>query len=342
MGINIQQKQQKLINVALIIALCMAAQQSVAAQVVVKAEPAPERLLAGLKNINASTRRETATQLGALRSRNAVRPLIEALKDKDPTVREAAAFALGQIANPVAADALARLLADKDAETRATAVFALGMIGERKSRAAMAGALDDTDIGVRSSAVMALGLMQDVDAVDELVEMLGDANFDPRFDAAWALGEIGEPDAEKALRATDATIDALRLPDVWREAYRQTVQNALANLRTAEHGAPSRPRRTTGVIAEPLRYSSTTQPARLRQSAAAAPTEKALRAKISGAVGLRLLVGADGRPARAYVIRRLGYGLDQRAVEAALQYRFEPAMQGGLPQTAWVELEVKF
>ena len=64
--------------------------------------------------------------------------------------------------------------------------------------------------------------------------------------------------------------------------------------------------------------------------------------KISGAVGLRLLVAADGRPARAYVIRRLGYGLDQRAVEAALQYRFEPAMQGGLPQTTWVELEVKF
>src|SRR2546423_4597767 len=339
MGISIH---QKLFNVALIIALCMAAHQSAAAQTAGKPEPASERVLAGLKHATASTRRETANQLGALRARNAVRPLIEALKDKDAGVREAAAFALGQIANPVAADALTRSLADKDAETRAAAVFALGMIGERKSRAAIAGALDDTDTGVRSSAVIALGLMQDEDAVDELVEMLGDINFDPRFDAAWALGEIGEPDAENALRATDATIDALRLPDVWREAYRQTVKNALANLRTTEHGAPSRPRRATGVIPEPLRYSSTTQPARLRQSVAAAPTEKALRTKISGAVGLRLLVAADGRPGRAYVIRRLGYGLDQRAVEAALQYRFEPAMQGGLPQTTWVELEVRF
>jgi TonB family protein len=334
---------QKSFTIVLIIALCLATQLSMAAaQVAVKPEPAPERVMAGLRNANASTRRETANQLGALRARNAVRPLIEALKDKDAGVREAAAFALGQIANPVAADALARLVADKDAEVRAAAVFALGMIGERKSSSVIAGALDDADTGVRSSAVIALGLMQDNDAVDELVEMLGDINFDPRFDAAWALGEIGEPDAEQALRATDATIDALRLPDVWREAYRQTVQNALTNLRTTEHGTPSRPRRATGVIPEPLRYSSTTQPARLRQSVNAAPTEKALRAKISGAVGLRLLVAADGRPARVYVTHRLGFGLDQRAVEAALQYRFEPATQGGLPQTTWVELEMKF
>lgn len=348
MGITVHQKS---FNAALSIALCItlnmalcfsSAQQSVAAQVAAKPEPVSERVMAGLKNSNASTRRETADQLGALRVRNAVRPLIETLKDKDAGVREAAAFALGQIANPVAADPLTRLVADKDAGVRAAAVFALGMIGERKSSSAIAGALDDADTGVRSSAVIALGLMQDDDAVDELVEMLGDVNFDPRFDAAWALGEIGEPDAENALRATDATIDALRLPDIWREPYRQTVQNALTNLHTTEHGAPSRPRRATGVIPEPLRYSSTTQPARLRQSVAAAPTEKALRAKISGAVSLRLLVAADGRPARAYVIRRLGYGLDQRAVEAALQYRFEPAMQGGLPQSTWVELEVKF
>src|SRR5205085_3940356 len=334
MGIRIH---QRLLSLTLLIASGV-----VSAQVVVKPEPAPERVLAGLRNANASTRRETASQLGALRARNAVRRLIAALKDKEAAVREAAAFALGQIADPLPAEALTRMLADKDAEARAAAVFALGMIGERKSLAAIAGALDDADTGVRSSAVIALGLAQDGEAVDELIEMLGDANFDPRYDAAWALGEIGDPDADSALRETEATIDALRLPDAWREAYRQTVRTALANLRTIEHGSPSRPRRATGVIPEPLRYSSTTQPARLRQSVAAAPTEKALRAHVSGAVALRLLVAADGRPARAYVIRRLGYGLDQRAVEAALQYRFDPATQNGLPQATWVDVEVRF
>jgi TonB family protein len=67
-----------------------------------------------------------------------------------------------------------------------------------------------------------------------------------------------------------------------------------------------------------------------------------MRLKIGGAVGLRILVAADGRPARAYVVRRLGYGLDQRAVETALQYRFEPATLRGLPQATWVDFEIKF
>jgi TonB family protein len=334
---------QRLFIIAFALALCATpATRANAAQTVAQAEPNYERVVAGLKDSNASTRRETANQLGALRARSAVRPLVEALKDKDAGVREAAAFALGMIANPSAVEALTRVLADKDADTRAAAVFALGMIGSRKSLRPIADLLDDTDTTVRSSAVIALGLMQDEEAVDELKEMLGDVNFDPRFDAAWALGEIGEPDAEEALRATAATIDALRLPEVWRVPYQQTVQNALTNLRTTEHGAPSRPRRATGVIAESSRYSSVTQPARIRQQVAAAPTEKSLRAKVRGAVGLRVLVAADGRPARAYVIRRLGYGLDQRAVEAALQYRFEPATLNGLPQSVWVEIEVKF
>src|SRR5215475_6045249 len=113
------------------------------AQISVRPEPAPERVLAGLRNSNASTRRETADQLGALRARNAVRPLIDTLRDKDAGVREAAAFALGQIANPAAVEGLTRLANDKDADTRSAAVFALGMIGERKSATVIADALDD-------------------------------------------------------------------------------------------------------------------------------------------------------------------------------------------------------
>jgi hypothetical protein len=57
---------------------------------------------------------------------------------------------------------------------------------------------------------------------------------------------------------------------------------------------------------------------------------------------VRVLVEASGRAVRAYVTRRLGYGLDQRAIEAVLQYRFDPAIEAGLPQTSWVDLDVKF
>ena len=331
----------KLFIFAAIITACVV---TASAQVPSRPAQPPASLLADLKNPSAATRREAANQLGAMRA-DASRALIEALSDKDAGVREAAAFALGQIASRAATERLTRLLADKDAEVRATAAFALGMLGDRRSIAPLSKAQDDADAGVRSSAVVGLGLMQDEDAVDELIEMLADSSFDVRYDAAWSLGQIGEPDADSPLRMAVANLDLPGVNDASREAFRQAVQNALDNLRTAENAQsvpPPRPRRATGVIAEPQRYSSTTRPARIRQSVKALATERASRARITGTVVLQVLVAADGSAVRAYVVRRLGYGLDQRAVQAILQYKFETAMQSGLPQSTWIEVEVKF
>jgi TonB family protein len=299
------------------------------------------QLLADLKSKDASARRQAASQLGSARARDSVRALTGALTDADVSVREAAAFALGQIADPAATDGLMRLLADKDAEVRATAAFALGMIGDRRAIKSLSDALTDADAAVRSGAVTALGLMQDEDAVDELIAMLDDPSFDVRYDAVWALGQIGEPDAYDHLQAAIVSIESLRASDALREAFRQAAQYSLANLRTADKGAPTRPRRATGIV-DNTPYAKPSRPASIREVGLPAATDRALRAKVAGAVGLKILVGADGRAARAYVTRRLGYGLDQRAVQAILQYRFDPALQSGLPQTTWMEMEVRF
>jgi TonB family protein len=256
-------------------------------------------------------------------------------------VREAAAFALGQIADPAAASALARLLSDKKAEVRAAAAFALGMIGDRKTIKPLSDALDDPDAAVRGAAVTALGLMQDWDAADELIAMLDDPSFDVRYDVVWALGQIGEPDAGEHLRAALVSIDVLNVTEKSREAFRQAVQYALSNLRDGINGMPTRPRRATGLI-DNSAYVKPSRPASIREIGLPAPTDRALRARVGGTVGLRVLVGADGRVARAYVTRRLGYGLDQRAVQAMLQYKFDPALLAGLPQTTWMDMEVKF
>jgi TonB family protein len=307
---------------------------------------APSRLLSELRSKDKATRREAATQLGALRARGAVRGLAEALTDRDASVREAAAFALGQIADPAATGLLIPLLADPDADVRASTAFALGMIGDRKALQALSYALGDTDHEVRSSAIFALGLMQDAGAVDEIVEALDDSSFDVRYDAVWALGRIGEPDAEEHLRGSLVTLDLLHVDESWREAFRQTADNSLESLRTeaharAEAGGSNRPRRATGIVRD-NRYSNTTRPLAVRRSVRAASTERAMQAKVGGAVRLKVLVGADGRVVRAYVIRRLGHGLDRRAVEAIAQYIFDPELQEGLPQTSWIEMEVKF
>lgn len=315
-------------------------------QMPAKPEPAPARLLSELRSKNPEVRRDAANQLGAMRARGAIRALAEALDDKESSVREAAAFALGQISDPAAIGLLIPLLADPESDVRAVAAFALGMIGNNKALQALSYATGDPAAEVRSSAIVGLGLMQDVAAVDEIIEALDDSSFDVRYDAVWALGQIGEPKAEEHLRGSIVTLDLLHIDDSLREAYRQAVQNSFESLRTEAHalasaGGPNRSRRATGVVRD-NRYASPTRPMGLRQSVRPASTERARRANVNGSVKLRVLVGADGRAVRVYVTRRLGYGLDQRAVETILQYRFDPEMLGGLPQSSWVDMEVKF
>lgn len=319
---------------------------TIAANVGAQVKPGtpPERLLSGLKSKDPHNRKEAANELGAIRARGAVRALVETLSDKEPIVREAAAFALGQIADPAATGLLIPLLADSNTEVRSSAAFALGMIGDRKALDALSYALGDSSSEVRSSAIFALGLMQDEAAVDEIIEALDDSSSDVRYDAVWALGRIGDPDAEDHLRGSLVTLDLLKIDDTWREAYRQAVQNSLESLTNEAHAAtPSggRPRRATGVVNE-NRYESPTRPIGVRQLTRPALPESAMRAKVSPSVKLRVLVGADGRAVRAYVTQRTGYGLERRAVEAVLQYRFDPELQGGLPQTSWIDMEVKF
>jgi len=308
---------------------------------------APPRLLSNLRSKDKADRREAANQLGVLRARGAVRALVEALSDKEASVREAAAFALGQISDPAATGLLIPLLADPEPAVRASTAFALGMIADRKATEALSFATGDKDAEVRASAIFALGLMRDEGAVDELIEALDDPSFDVRYDAVWALGQIGEPDAEEHLQGALVTLDLLRIDDSQRQAFRQAVQFSLESLRTEAHArateaGPGRPRRATGVVRDNRYTPPPSRPLGIHKSVRPAITDAALRAKAGGSVKLRVLVGADGKAVRVYVTRRLGYGLDRRAVETALQYRYDPELEGGLPQTTWTDMEVKF
>ncbi len=304
-------------------------------------------LLASLRSKDKSERRNAADELGIIRARGAVRGLVEALSDKESSVREAAAFALGQISDPSATALLTPLLADPEPSVRASTAFALGMIADRKAAEALSFATGDAEPEVRASAVFALGLMRDEGAVDELIEALGDSSFDVRYDAVWALGQIGEPDAEEHLQGALATLDLLRIDDSQRQAFRQAVQYSLESLRTEAHSrateaGASRPRRATGIVRDNRYTAPQTRPVGIHKSVRPAPTDVSLKARAGGTVKLRVLVGADGKAVRAYVTHRLGYGLDRRAVETALQYKFDPAFEAGLPQTTWTDMEVKF
>ncbi len=71
-------------------------------------------------------------------------------------------------------------------------------------------------------------------------------------------------------------------------------------------------------------------------------SEEARRAKHEGTVVLWLVVGPDGRPRDLRVLRSLGLGLDEKAMDAVRQWRFEPARKNGTPVAVRVNVEVDF
>jgi len=71
-------------------------------------------------------------------------------------------------------------------------------------------------------------------------------------------------------------------------------------------------------------------------------SEEARKAKYQGTCVLWLVVGPDGQTRDIKVARTLGLGLDQKAIEAVKQWKFEPAMKDGKPVAVQVNVEVTF
>jgi protein TonB len=71
-------------------------------------------------------------------------------------------------------------------------------------------------------------------------------------------------------------------------------------------------------------------------------TDEARRRSLRGDVVLEIVVRADGRVGDVRVMRGLGGGLDERAVQAVRQWRFTPARRLGTPVDVMVEVAVEF
>ena len=71
-------------------------------------------------------------------------------------------------------------------------------------------------------------------------------------------------------------------------------------------------------------------------------SEEARKVKHMGTVVLWLIVGPDGKPRDIRVLRTLGLGLDEKAMEAVKNWRFEPAYKDGKPVAVQINVEVNF
>ena len=64
--------------------------------------------------------------------------------------------------------------------------------------------------------------------------------------------------------------------------------------------------------------------------------------RISGTVLVGLVVSSKGEPKDVHVVRSLEKAVDQSAVEAVQQWRFEPARKGGQPVAVRITVEIRF
>jgi TonB family protein len=71
-------------------------------------------------------------------------------------------------------------------------------------------------------------------------------------------------------------------------------------------------------------------------------SDEARRSKFQGTCVVSVIVDAKGNPQHAHVIQHLGMGLDEKALEAVKQYRFNPARLAGKPVPVEIDVEVIF
>ncbi|MBI3262925.1 MAG: energy transducer TonB [Acidobacteria bacterium] len=97
-----------------------------------------------------------------------------------------------------------------------------------------------------------------------------------------------------------------------------------------------------GMGGGPYRPGSGIEPPRLVREIKPDYTDEARRRNLEGEVGLEIVIRRDGSVSDVRVIKGLGAGLDQRAVDAVRQWRFAPARRLGSPVDVVVEVAVEF
>jgi TonB family protein len=94
--------------------------------------------------------------------------------------------------------------------------------------------------------------------------------------------------------------------------------------------------------ASTLALSAAVTPPRPKHKVEPTYSQEALDAKYQGSVLLRLLIDSSGNVKDPVVVRPLGLGLDEKAIEAVRQWKFEPATKDGEPVEVKANIEINF
>jgi TonB family protein len=119
--------------------------------------------------------------------------------------------------------------------------------------------------------------------------------------------------------------------DTYEQQAREIYRTRIAQLTEASAASMPAHRVGNGVTAPRLLYK--VEPAY---------TEEARAAKFQGTVLLYVEIGTDGLAHNISVKRTLGMGLDEKAIEAVLNWKFQPGTEEGQPVPVAATIEVNF
>jgi len=100
--------------------------------------------------------------------------------------------------------------------------------------------------------------------------------------------------------------------------------------------------KTPAVSEQKYRVGGGVSPPVLISKAEPEYSETARKARRQGTSMLYVEISPEGRATHIHVVRRLGMGLDQKAVEAVKRWHFKPGMKDGKPVTVEATIEVNF
>ena len=110
----------------------------------------------------------------------------------------------------------------------------------------------------------------------------------------------------------------------------------------AGNGRGVGPGDTAGIGGGVFQVGGGVAPPRIKYQTEPEFSEEARKAKHQRTVVVRATVGQDGKIHDPHVVRSLGLGLDEKAIEAVNQWLFEPAVKDGRKVAVYVDIEVNF
>jgi TonB family protein len=155
------------------------------------------------------------------------------------------------------------------------------------------------------------------------------------FKQALSMEEPGSAEAALTLELYSSFLNRQK-----REEEAKTVAEQAAGMRKALGAQAVSVRRGSQVTS--FRAGAGVTPPKLLSKVEPAYSEEARLAKYQGTVTVSTDIGTDGTAQGLRVVRGLGLGLDEQALKAIGQWKFQPGVKDGQPVAVQATIEVNF